>query len=239
MRPVLHSYTGTLRELGIGPRRIRMDHYLLRLLTNLQLDGRSVLDIGGGGGVLSFAAAHAGASRVVCLEPGAAGSSSRAADEFAGLQRRFPDLPVRLDTRPFQEFEPDAPFDVVLLHNSINHLDEAACVDLRRSAEAREAYLTLFRRIARISAPGATLLISDCSPSNAFGMLGLRNPLAPTIEWHKHQPPSVWAALASEAGFGDPATYWSTFHPLAWPLLANSVGAFLTFSHFSLRLRRR
>ena len=130
---------------------------------------------------------------------------------------------------------------MVLLHNSINHIGERACIRLRKDEGAREAYRNLFRKIAGLCASGAHLVITDSSSANVFPLLGLRHPASPLAEWQKHQPPEVWSGLLKDSGFCDPHITWSSYNRLGrigWLLLGNRVGAFFTASHFRLRMRK-
>jgi cyclopropane fatty-acyl-phospholipid synthase-like methyltransferase len=195
-----------------------------------------MLDIGGGNGEQSFYAACRGAAEVVCLEPDA-----EERERFGRLSAALSLPQVTFCHATLQEYEPgDGRFDLLLSHDSINHLDETACTNLRRDPAARQAYLTLFRKLHRIAAPEATLLIADASPQNFFRHIHLRHPVARKIEWHKHQPPDVWAKLLAEAGFTRPHISWLSSGRLLWVgrlLQANRVGAYFTSSHFRLVIR--
>ena len=142
----------------------------------------------------------------------------------------------------FQAFDPAGErFDVILLHNSVNHLDEKACIQLLESESARATYLALFGRLASMAADGATLLLCDCSRHNLFARLHLRNPVASTIEWHKHQAPETWVSLLEKAGFRNPQIRWTSLnslHTAGKILTANRYAAYLLTSHFRLRMTR-
>lgn len=223
--------------------RKRLALYLDALFDGIDLRGARMLDIGGGSGVFSFSGAARGAKKVVCLEPETEGSSDDMQRAFARVAGRlgWGDR-VTLVPKTFQEFDPAGEtFDIVLLHDSINHLDEPATIRLLESEESREIYRGLFRRIAALTAPGGTLIACDCSRKNLFPMLGLRNPLMPMIEWHTHQAPETWRALLRDAGFRDGSIRWSSFnrlYALGRVLTANRAAAFLLQSHFRLVMRR-
>jgi SAM-dependent methyltransferase len=229
------------RGLYSSPGNLRF--YGRYLFDGIPLDGRAVLDVGGGTGIYTFYAAAAGARRAVCLEPEAAGATSgvtaRFRDVFEALGR--PEG-VSLAPQTLEDFDPtQGPFDVVLLNNSVNHLDEEACVRLPGDPEARARYGRCFARLRGLLAPGGHLILTDCSNGNVFPRLGLTNPLLPMIEWPKHQSPEVWAGLLREAGFTDPRISWSSFNRLRAPgrlLLGNRVAAYFLTSHFRLAMRR-
>jgi 2-polyprenyl-3-methyl-5-hydroxy-6-metoxy-1,4-benzoquinol methylase len=213
------------------------------LFDGVPLRGRSVLEIGGGAGILSYYAASMGATRVVCLEPEADGGTAGIRQRFRQLGQRLRLDSVRLEPTTLQRFDAaGATFDVVVVHDAVNHLDEEACISLTYSSESRLRYVDLFRKIAALTRPGGNLVVADCSRYNLFGMLGLRSPLAPTIEWHKHQAPKTWAALLEAVGFERPRIRWSSFNTLRWPgqlLFGNAVAAFALTSHFCLTMSRR
>lgn len=231
-------HQAALREHPSPP---RLATYLRRLFRGVPLSGQRVLDVGGGSGTMTFYAAAAGAS-VVCLEPAAAGSNPQMEATFDSYRAAFDGaVDVTLERHTFQAYEPDAPFDVILLHNSINHLDEEACLRLHRDEQARKSFKVQMRRMAEMVEPAGHLLAADCSRHNLFGMLRVRNPFVPDIEWEIHQQPRLWAALLAESGFAQPAIRWNPMTRAGPPgelLLANWLGAFLTTSHFTIHMRR-
>lgn len=223
----------------VRPRNLaRYFAYLLRAVPG----ARTVLDVGGGMGALSFfSALWFEAEEVVCLEPGAAGSNDKMLDAFSALQASAGTGDrVRLEPAALEDYEPPRPFDLVLMHNSINHLDEESVSELHRSAEARSAYLRHLERIAALTAPGGTLVIADASPDNLFARLGVHNPFAPTIEWHIHQPPDLWAQLLSDVGFAGPKIRWTGINRLGplTVLTRNKPVTWCLNSHFALTMRR-
>lgn len=201
-----------------------------------------MLDIGAGIGLLGLYGKCQGADRVVCLEPEAAGST-------AGVRRKFDEfvtalgvdnITMRADT--FQQYDPgDEHYDIIVMHSSINHLDEDACERLHRDDDARATYRGLFEKLCAMAAPGARLIVSDCSRHNLFGSLGLRSPFAPSIDWKKHQSPKLWARLLEEVGFREPRIRWTSYNTLRTPgrwVLGNRVAAFMTHSIFCLTMTK-
>lgn len=228
---------------GLYSTRHNLARFLDTVFGGLPLEGRTVLDIGGGMGLLSFAAVQRGAARAVLVEP-----EAQEAGGTAGVLGRFREVcealgwTNRIELQPvtFQAFDPGAErFDVILSHNAINHLDERACAQLHRQAEARRVYLEIFAKLRRLAQPGGHVVMLDCGRRNLFGDLGLRNPLMPSIEWRKHQQPEVWARMLGEAGFTEPSFRWTTLHSLGRPgraLLGNRLAAYLLTSHFRLEV---
>jgi SAM-dependent methyltransferase len=90
-----------------------------RLFAGIDLEGKTMLDIGCGHGRMGLWAAARGARRVVGLEPEAEGSSSGMQEAFDAAARRVGLANrVELVTKPLQEYEIAERFDVVLLAGS-------------------------------------------------------------------------------------------------------------------------
>jgi 2-polyprenyl-3-methyl-5-hydroxy-6-metoxy-1,4-benzoquinol methylase len=232
----------TVVEERLWPSRTALRRYLQWLFDGVPIEGRRVLDVGGGTGVFSHYLAAMGAASSTCLEPEADGGDDTMNERFTHLQDSTGIDNVTLVPWTFQAFEaPPGSFDLVLLHNSINHLDEEATIRLPDDARSRDTYGMLFGKIASLLSPGGHVLITDCARTNLFPLLGMRHPISRSIEWHKHQDPGVWTALLREAGFVEPSVSWSSYNSLGalgWTLLANRVGAFFVTGHFRLLMRK-
>lgn len=239
----LRQYFPAMVEERLFPRERNLIFHQRWLFDGVDFENRTVLDIGAGAGLNGFYAACRGAREVLCIDPEADGSTPGARERFTRLKRRLGVDNIRFEPVFFQDFDAGGrKFDVVLLHNSVNHLDETACVGLLADQAARERYRRIFEQIAALSKPGATLILCDCSRYNFFAALGMRNPVMPTIEWEKHQAPEVWAGLLAEAGFENPRIRWSSFNRLGsageW-MLGNRFAAYFLKSHFCLTLQKR
>jgi hypothetical protein len=238
----LQAYLEIVREVtGRDPATLR--HHLAQVFGDVEMSGVRMLDIGGGDGVFSFYAAAMDAAEVVCVEPAGEGARTDAHERFRVMQRNLSyGGRVALEPRAVQEFAPDGPgFDVLLLHNSVNHLDEEACIRLGAGGEFRQRYAEIFDGLFRLTAPAGRLIVCDCSRYNFFRLLGIRSPFAPRISWRKHQSPVLWAELLSESGFRQPRTTWATGPrqgPLGRLLTGNAAGAFFFTSYFCLHMHK-
>jgi SAM-dependent methyltransferase len=236
------SFLDRIVSLGLYKSSRNLRQYLDNHLAGVSLDGRHVLDIGAGKGLLTFAAIDRGAASVTVLEPELDGATQgitkrlERSAEALGFSNR-----VTLVRETIQDYRGgDRRFDVVLSAASINHWDETACMELRTSDAARERYMAIFRKIRGLIRDGGDLVFSDVGRRNVFGDLGLRNPLSPHINWRKHLEPDEWAALLERAGFRDPRICWTTFHSLGrvgTRLLDHRAVAYLTNGAFVVRMR--
>jgi hypothetical protein len=150
---------------------------------------------------------------------------------------------VQLLPHRLQDYESgDGSFDILLLHASINHLDEGACIHLRRDREAQSSYEQSFGKLAALVRPGAKLLVVDCAQRNLFADVHITNPFMPMIEWHKHQSPKLWARLLAQAGFVNPIIRSNSFNTLRTGgrlLLGNRIAAYCLTSVFCLTMERQ
>jgi hypothetical protein len=134
-------------------------------------------------------------------------------------------------------------FDVIILCNTVNHLDQEACDRLPRDSEARERYHRLFGMVATLVEPEGTLIVTDCGRHNLFApltRLGIPHPFEPAITWRKHQEPRVWAALLKESGFSAGRITWRVPNRLRRleGLLSNGLVARCLSSDFKIVARR-
>lgn len=220
----------------------RLRHQMTFLYDGIDFQGKRVLDIGGGAGRHTFYAAASGAREVVTIEPEGDGGHDEMHDSFDQWRSALGAANTRLVDTTVQAFVADGQrYDIVLIQDAINHFDEPACIELHRSEASRRSYAAIFRSISDLIVPGGLLVLSDCSSRNLFPALGLRNPIDPAIEWHKHQPPEVWADLAAGAGLRRTRLRWSTparFGALGAALLGSRLGAYVFTSHFVIDFRK-
>lgn len=219
----------------------RVEFWLRQSLRDLDFRGATVLDVGAGHGLFSCYIAQHQAARVVALEPELDGSGAHSRLKLVERVAVLGLANVTCLAETFQDYAgPSESFDVVLVHNAINHLDEAAVVALHRDEDARDTYRALLRKCYRLLKPGGVLVVSDCARANFFAWLGVPNPVASMIEWHKHQDPDLWMRLLREVGFDRLELHWT--HPrllrgLGY-FLDNRLVSFLMDSHFVLHAYR-
>ena len=131
-------------------------------------------------------------------------------------------------------------FDVVVMHNSINHLDEMATCVLQHDDAARSAYLTIFRRVYDCMKEGGVLVITDAGRRNLFGDLHMQSIFAPTIGWKYHQEPEVWQSLLEESCLTKVSISWIPVYPLRWlaRFMSGRALAYCTSSQFRLLMTK-
>jgi predicted RNA methylase len=239
----LQHFLSLIAEEKVHKSQTRLRYYLNFLFSNLNFHDTRVLDIGGGNGIISFYAAVMGAKHVCCLEPEAAGSMLGMKERFArisqslGLEEKVTLLPT-----PIQELNTlDKKFDIIILHNSINHLDEFACMNLQSDSVYKQRYQEIFTKLNTIMSDEGILVICDCSPKNFFALLNIKNPVAPTIEWHKHQTPEMWSNLLESSSFCQPQIRWTPFtylHRFRY-LSTNQIVSYFLTSHFCLTMHKK
>lgn len=239
----LDRYFSVMIQEKLYSSKGRLQFYLRRLFEDISFENKRFMDIGAGNGLFSFYAACKGAKEVLCLEPEAEGSSEDVCTHFRKVHSHLSFLDqVKLEHSTIQSLEPcGKKFDVILLHGSVNHLDENACIHLLRDENARNNYRAMFSKISSIANIGAKIIIYDCSRYNFFSLLGVKNPFASSIEWHKHQSPKLWAELLSEAGFCNPKIKWHSFNVLGSPgrlFLGNKFMSYFISSHFFLKMEK-
>lgn len=224
---------------GFGYERVAHQYFL-----DLDFRGKTLLEIGCGKGIFSIWASIQGAKHVVGLEPLAAGSfdSEKCFRDFSHMVTKLQLQNIEMLPHRLQDYPAKGDyFDLVLSLSSINHLDEPSCVRLRESAEARQTYFCIFDQIRGWMKNGGRFIIVDCSNRNLFADLGLKNPLAPTIEWFKHHPPEFWASLLADRGFVEPKISWLSFKALSYlrvPKMPKWL-AYLSTSGFRLEVMCR
>jgi SAM-dependent methyltransferase len=229
------------QKLYSKPRNLR--RHLQYIFGGIDLRDKDVLDIGGGAGLLAMYAAVCGARSAVCVEPEGAGSTSGSRSRFEHFRSAVnPGRPATFVSATIQSYlgSPRI-FDVVIIANAINHLNENACIHLLDDPAAQAEYAGVFRALFGSLHPGGWLVATDCSRANFFNDVGTTSPFMPDIEWHKHQSPGTWDRLLRQVGFAAAQVQWSSPNTLGAPgrfLLGNRLAAYFLLSHFRLAARK-
>ena len=140
-----------------------------------------------------------------------------------------------------QDYFTQTRFDVVIMHNSINHLNEEACITLKKNTESLNLYKELFDKLYFLMKENGVLLISDCSNINFYSSIGLKNPIDPNIEWHKHQTPKVWITLLNQVGFKWISTQWTSpnfLRGLGRIIFGNRIMSYFMTSDFLIKMKK-
>ena len=211
------------------------------LFKNVELKNKTVLDIGAGNGVYSFYALAKGAKKLICIEPEFEGSRSNYISSLKKFRKFLnKDDNVVISTKTFQEFKSNIKFDIVLMHYSINHIDEGNCTILESSGEAQKIYNNYFDKIYNSMSLDSDLIITDVSKYNFFKLIGLKNPFVPTIEWEKHQSPYLWSKFLNKSNFVTKTIVWTASMRLRKLhfFLNNFIFLYFTTSLFRIHLRK-
>ncbi|MEO1030642.1 MAG: class I SAM-dependent methyltransferase [Bacteroidota bacterium] len=239
------NYFELLEKRGVVYSAKRIEFYIKeQLFKGVNFKDKRALDIGGGSGLYSFYLALNGAKHAVVMEPEFDGSTSGVNEEFKEINKELGNLNnISLTTKVLEDLPEDTEkFDIILMQNSVNHINEEACVILKEDEAARKYYLDYFNLLVKFCNPGATLIMTDCSNRNFFYDYKIKNPFSvftKSIEWEKHQSPKTWSELVSEVGFKHVKTTWTSpnvLGKLGQLLLGNKLVSYFTRSHFRVVL---
>lgn len=239
----IENFYSIMISNGAYPSKDNLRFKYDQIFGNIDFKGKNVLEIGGGHGVFCFYASIRGAKSVINLEPECAGCKSGYIEKFKLLKDALEVNNVEIIEKTFQDYNPpNRKFDIILLYNSINHLDEEACIELTTNSKSWDSYIDIFKKIYSLSNNNAMIIMGDCSNKNFFPLLGLKNPIYRGIEWYKHQSPDVWIKLLKECGFRNPSVSWTTFNSLGKFgkfLFGNRYVSFFLVSHFVLKMTKK
>tara|TARA_B100001059_G_scaffold102681_1_gene102424 strand:+ start:4929 stop:5654 length:726 start_codon:yes stop_codon:yes gene_type:complete len=216
----------------------RMFKYLNWCFKNIDFNDQNVLDIGGGNGIFSYYSKFKGAKEVVNLEPFSDGSTFF---DFSN-QKINSQLEIHVKKITLQEFKTNEKFGIIILHDSINHLDESLFENIHKSEKDYKDYQKIIDKIISLLSPNGQILVTDCSRRNFWGDLGLKSPFAPSIEWNLHQSPKLIQSFFKNDKFSF-ILRWSPFKRLG------SLGKIISFlgvipsyfmqSHFNLLINKK
>lgn len=213
----------------------RIKKYLDWCFVGVDFKNKTVLDIGGGNGIYSYYSVSMGAKSALNLEPFASGSTYFEEKKKENL------IEIEILNQTIQEFNSRSKFDIIILHDSINHLDEEVFSEIHQKKESYNIYVDLVNKIISLLNIHGTIIITDCSRSNFWGDLGIKNPFAPSIEWELHQPPELVLSLFSQLKTNS-LIRWSPFKRfgLIGRFISNfgRIPSYFLQSHFNLRISK-
>lgn len=231
------NYYQCIVDLGLYSSERRLKRHLNFLFKDIDFNNKNVLDVGGGIGIHSFFAAWMRAKEVICLDPEAPGCAEQLKNKFDNINKKLKLKNIHFIKDTFQNYNPFISFDVVILHNSINHLNDYASSRLDKDNFSKNEYKGYIKKLYKITNSQSKIIVCDCSNKNFFSLLGLKNPFDPTIEWEKHQSPKIWIDLFESCNFKKIKLKWSTFNRIGKIgnlILSNKIFSFFTRSHFCL-----
>jgi tRNA G46 methylase TrmB len=236
-----HELESILAEAGGD--LVRWEYGARGHLPDLDLRGKSVLEIGSGSGLLTIFLALQEPEVVVSMEPELAGASRDVIQTQQTRIRRLGLNNVNIITDDFNEWQPgDQRFDVIVSRATINHIFESPWSATRDSA-TRARYVEIAGKFRRALKPGGVALVSDACRYGFFTMtrsLGVRRPWQwkpTTIDWRLHQSPRTWKAIFLEGGFREAAIVYPVPYPIRHfaPFVRNPVANFFLLSRFLLK----
>ena len=217
-------------------------HSAERRLCGVDVNGRDVLEVGSGRGLMALYLALSGA-RVVSMEPEMVGSRSGMIEvqRSRAAQLHLPDFSVL--AADFNTWEAAGlRFDVIVSCSAINHLYPSSENALRHAA-TYDGYLKVAARMRAVLGKGGTALVSDACRYGFFPFLnglGVRRPWRwkrSNVNWRVHQQPATWRRVFRDAGFGKVEVHYPVPHRLRMvgPVAGTAVANFFLEAGFCLR----
>ncbi len=212
------------------------------IFNGIDLGNKNLLDLGGGNGIASFFALYQSSScNAWVVDPIAEGSNQLMTDQFNHMKESFGKDRINYHRDFIDSLEEPNYFDIVLMHNSINHIGEDLIEKILTNQEEYSEYVERIKKITGRLKPGGTLVVADCGRNNFWDDVGLKSPFAPTIEWKLHREPDTWKKMIEEAGLVHINTKWTArreLRSIGKTLLGNRLCSYLLGSHFVSMYRK-
>jgi SAM-dependent methyltransferase len=215
------------------------------MFEGVDLEGKRVLEIGSGRGLLAIYMGLRGAE-VLSMEPELVGATSgvvlQQRARLAALGMRNVDV-VSADFNTWNAGHHR--FDLIVSNASINHL-YASEHHARYHEPTHDGYLNVARRVRDMLVPGGHFVARDACRYALFTALrpwGIRRPWQPKrsgVDWRHHQNPTTWRGIFRDAGFST----ITVSYPVPYRLRAvariveNPIANFLLQGTFLLRAQR-
>ena len=116
-----NNFYNVCTEIGVSSSIKNSKFQLQQIFSGISLENKNILDVGGGSGYLSFYCKINGGRHVVCLEPEDEGSNNDKNNSFEILNDRI-DYDIDYIDKRIEDYNTKKKFDLIILHNSINHL---------------------------------------------------------------------------------------------------------------------
>ncbi len=232
----MKTFDSLLSKAGIS-RSDGYDFYFRNYIyKDIDLDGKKILDIGGGNGIASFFALNSSSNcSAWVVDPIAEGSNDLMFEQYDSMKKNYDSERINFHRDYVSTLLAPDTFDIIVMHNAINHIGEDILGDVLENNDAYIEYVGRLKTILDRLSSGGVLIVADCGRKNFFGDMGLRNPFAPSIDWDLHCEPGVWQQMIEDIGFLHIKTQWTArreFSVFGKYFLANRVCSYFLGSHF-------
>ena len=236
-----NNFFNVCMEIGVSSSIKNSKFQLQQIFNGIILENKNILDVGGGSGYLSFYCKINGGRHVVCLEPEDEGSNNEKNNSFEVLNDRI-DYDIDYLDKRIEDYNTKKKFDLIILHNSINHLVDGNTKELSTNDISNIKMMNTIEKISSLALDDCLLLIVDNSGYHFFQKLGFeRHPLIPHVGFHDHESPDFWTSYFKEFGFKFKKVDWITPNPMRHfgkVLLNNSYSSYFFGLPFRLVLAR-
>ena len=231
----INEFDKNLRDCGLKRSFGYSFYFKNYIFDGINLRDKKLLDLGGGNGIASFFAYHTEKScKCTIVDPYVDGSHKQMHTQFEDLSKLY-DNSVTLHNGYVDTLPESHTFDLILMHNSINHIGEDIVGDIDTNKNSQVEYSKRLTKILDRAKSNSIIIVSDCSSKNLWNDLKIKNILAPTIDWNLHKPPSVWQKLLEDLDCQHISTKWTARRELLLIgkfILSNRFASYMINSSF-------